>query len=65
MIRNKNDYFYYLEEDRKAQNKFKKPKLFRDELWKYTRLLRKYEFYTNCFKLQMYKKLIINNSTLN
>lgn len=50
MIRNKDDYLRYLEEDRKAQNKLKKPKLFGDELWKYTRLMRKYEYYTNCKK---------------
>jgi len=58
MIRNKKDYFYYLEEDRKAQNKPRKPKLFGDELWKYTRLMRKYEYYTNCNKNKLIKNYL-------
>ena len=55
MIRNKNDYLCYLEEDRKAQDKSGKPKLFGNELWKYTRLMRKYEYYTNCKKNKLFK----------
>lgn len=50
MIKNKSDYFYFLEEDRKAQNKSKRPRFFGDELYKYSRLMRKYEYYTNCKK---------------
>ncbi|RDU23286.1 serine O-acetyltransferase [Anaerosacchariphilus polymeriproducens] len=51
MIQSKQDYLEYLEEDRIALGeKGKKPKLFGDEVWKFQRLLRKYEYYSNCKK---------------
>lgn len=51
MIRSKADYLYYLECDRIAlKQKRKTPKLYGDEIWKYQRLLRKTEYYTNCRK---------------
>ncbi|MFL0268888.1 serine O-acetyltransferase [Candidatus Clostridium radicumherbarum] len=49
MIKCKEDYLRYLEEDRKALaiNR-KKPKFFSDEIWKFERLLRKLEYINNC-----------------
>lgn len=50
MIKSKADYYYYLECDRIAlREKRKRPGLFRScTVWKYQRLLRKVEYYTNC-----------------
>ena len=50
MINSKADYFYYLECDRVAlRQKRKNPLLIPGkEVWKYQRLLRKTEYYTNC-----------------
>lgn len=50
MIKSKADYFYYLECDRVAlREKRKTPFLLPGhEIWKYQRLLRKTEYYTNC-----------------
>lgn len=49
MIKSKMDYAYYLEMDKKSLNiKIKRPRLFRDELWKFQRLLRKTEYINNC-----------------
>ena len=51
MIKNKKDYKYYLEADRFALKKDRKmPRLLGDEIWKFQRLLRKVEYYTNCKK---------------
>ena len=52
MINSKADYFYYLECDRVAlRKKRKKPlPIPGEEVWKYQRLLRKTEYYTNCKK---------------
>lgn len=51
MIKCKNDYLYYLETDRLGMHiKRKKPRLLVDEVWKFTRLLRKIEYLTNCKK---------------
>jgi serine O-acetyltransferase len=55
MIKTRNDYFNYLEADRRALNK-KKSNLqtwiigifFPDYLWKFQKLLRKLEFAKNC-----------------
>ena len=58
MIKNKNDYLYYLEEDRKAADQSHKPRLFGDELWKYTRLMRKYEYYVNCKKNRFIRTIL-------
>lgn len=47
MIRNRNDYKYYLERDRIALKR-KKGKVLKDPIWKYQILLRKSEFFNNC-----------------
>ena len=50
MIKSKTDYLYYLERDKIAlsipQN-VSHPRFGRDEIWKWERLLRKCEYYTN------------------
>lgn len=49
MIKNKKDYKMYLDADRIALGKeYRKPKFVHDEIWKFERLLRKTEYYTNC-----------------
>ncbi|MGE7587300.1 serine O-acetyltransferase [Peribacillus sp. NPDC101480] len=51
MIKNNKDYLYFLEADKLSMviNK-RKPSLIGDECWKFTRLLRKVEYLTNCKK---------------
>lgn len=61
MIHSKADYLYYLECDRVAlRQKRKKPSAIPgEEVWKYQRLLRKVEYYTNCKRknpLRLYLK---------
>lgn len=50
MIRNKADYLYYLECDKVAlkEKRSKPPFLKPCEIWRYQRLLRKLEYYSNC-----------------
>lgn len=49
MINNRQQYKYYLEQDRIALGKkYNRPKIFGDEIWKYERLLRKTEYACNC-----------------
>ena len=49
MIKNKRDYYYYLECDRVALSIPRKyPRLFTDYVWRYQRLLRRYEYIHNC-----------------
>ena len=56
MIQSKNDYRYYLEADKRALGITKKyPSFFEDEIWKFERLLRKIEFYTNCRNRSFWK----------
>lgn len=51
MIQSRKDYLYYLERDRLAiAPKRRRPQLFADEVWKFQRMLRKLEYYTNCGK---------------
>lgn len=51
MIKTRQDYLDYLELDRKAmEEKRLKPRLLGDEIWKYQRILRKFEYYTNIKK---------------
>lgn len=51
MIQSKQEYLYYVECDKLAlYEKGKKPKMFRNEIWKYEILLRKCEYYINCKK---------------
>lgn len=69
MIKEKNDLIYYLEEDRKSLSR--KPRTFKsriidffktDEIWKYQRLLRYLEYYTNIEKkglLSIYYKFLM------
>lgn len=47
---------FYLEADRIALNKkYKKPKIFSDEIWRFQIYLRKYEFYSNTKKNKILK----------
>lgn len=51
MIRSKKDYYYYIERDKIAlsiPDDMRKPRLGRDEIWRWERLLRKCEYYNNC-----------------
>lgn len=49
MIKSKEEYKYYLKCDKEALDiKYKKPRIFGDEIWKFERLMRKYEWYQNC-----------------
>jgi serine O-acetyltransferase len=51
MINSLKDYKYYLECDRKAMGiNRSKPRLYSDDIWKWTRLLRKLEYIKNCRK---------------
>ncbi len=51
MIENKKDLLFYLEQDRLALGKSKaRPPLVGDEIWKYQRLLRKTEYWSNTKK---------------
>jgi len=56
MIESRKDYLSYLEKDRLALAQLrKKPKLFGDEVWKFQRLLRRIEYYTNCRRSLFWK----------
>lgn len=59
MIRSHADYLYYLEADRIALGRSKKPPVLfiKDPIWYYQRLLRKYEFILNCRKSALYLPL--------
>lgn len=48
MIQSKDDLRYYLEQDRIALMKEGRPKLFRDEIWRFQIVLRKLEYMQNC-----------------
>ncbi|AKB83655.1 serine O-acetyltransferase [Methanosarcina barkeri 3] len=51
MIRSKADYDFYVKADKLACGKnYRKPKLIGDDIWKFQRVLRKAEYYTNCKK---------------
>lgn len=51
MIKNKEDYKIYKYNDKIALGKeYRFPKLVGDEVWKFERLMRKTEYYTNCSK---------------
>ena len=48
MITNKRELRYYLESDRKALGiKYRRPRLFTDEIWKFQRSLRRLEYFSN------------------
>jgi serine O-acetyltransferase len=56
MIESKKDYRLYLERDRIAlAQRRKKPRLFADEVWKFQRLLRRFEYCTNCRQSLLWK----------
>lgn len=51
MIRTREDYFYYLEQDRLAlgiPDGVIRPRFGRDFVWRFEKLMRKLEYYTNC-----------------
>ena len=51
MISSKNDYKYYLEQDKIALGKkIKRPRFKHDVIWKFEILMRKCEYYENCRK---------------
>lgn len=59
MIKSKKDYLDYLEADRLATyRKNKNPKFLREHEWRYLRVMRKVEYYTNC-KRGLINKLIV------
>ena len=60
MIESRKDYLSYLEKDRLAlAQQRRKPRLFSDEVWKFERLLRKLEYYTNCRKSRLWKPALL------
>ena len=62
MIKSKEEYKRYLEQDKIALGKtYKYPKVIGDEIWKFQRLMRKTEYYKNCskcFATKLYSKLL-------
>jgi serine O-acetyltransferase len=49
MIQSKNDYHFYLEADRLALDITRqRPRIIGDDIWKFERLLRKFEYFINC-----------------
>lgn len=50
MIKSREDYMHYLESDRIALGRTEKKPRKNDEIWKFERLLRRLEYYTNCKK---------------
>lgn len=49
IIKSKEDYHFFLECDRLSMTyTYKKPRFYSDEVWKFTRLLRKVEYINNC-----------------
>lgn len=56
MISSHSDYLFFLEADRIALGKSRRhPKVFGDDIWKYQRLLRKLEYYTNCRRSLLFR----------
>jgi serine O-acetyltransferase len=66
MIQNKDDYLHYLNEDQKALGAYTKYPIFNDNImimltdpcWKFQKLMRKLEYYTNCKKNIIWKPFI-------
>lgn len=51
MITSRKDLKYYLQQDKKALGiQRKRPHIWKDEIWKFERLLRKTEYVTNCYQ---------------
>jgi serine O-acetyltransferase len=60
MIQSKEDYMFYLEADRIGLTiEHKRPKIIGDDVWKFQRLLRKVEYYTNC-KKDIFSKIFVS-----
>jgi len=59
MIKSKADYYYYLEADKIALAKTRsRPFIFSDDVWRFQRLLRKFEYYKNCKQALIWKPYI-------
>lgn len=60
LIESKDDLLYYLEADRLGMKKFnnRKPRFLLDEHWRYTVILRKIEYLTNCKKGLLWKTIL-------
>lgn len=62
MISSKEEYKYYLYCDKIALGKeYKKPRFFKDEIWKFEILMRKAEYFVNCsnnFITKLYSKFL-------
>ncbi|MDY3959685.1 serine acetyltransferase [Romboutsia timonensis] len=51
MIKTKDDYYQYIEHDKNALGISRhRPRIFADEIWKFQRIMRKYEYINNCKK---------------
>ena len=60
MIKSKNDFLYYLESDKKALEIYRKrPRFLGDTIWKFQRLLRRVEYFTNCKKSPVFKPFFL------
>lgn len=56
MIQSRDDLKFYLYQDKKTlgiSDQQKRPHLYGDEIWKYLIILRKYEYYQNCYKSKL------------
>lgn len=56
MIKSKEDLAFYLAQDKKVMcipDSKKRPSFYGDELWKFTIILRYYEYYANCYKSKL------------
>ncbi|WP_054942736.1 serine O-acetyltransferase [Paenibacillus ihuae] len=59
MINTKEDYLQYIELDRRSRHEMRKrPRIFKDEEWKFQRLLRKVEYYSNV-KRSLFSKIYL------
>ena len=59
MIKNKSDLKYYLECDKKALGiSWKRPRLFRDAIWRFQILYRKTEYWVNNQRKSPFHKLV-------
>lgn len=66
MIKNRKDYLYYLKEDQKALGAYTKHPILADNImilltdpcWKFQKLMRKLEYWTNCKSRPIYKPYI-------
>lgn len=60
MIKSKSDYYRFLQADKEALNIHRVyPRPLVDDIWRFQRLLRKLEYYTNCKKSFFYKPYVL------